>query len=161
MSASRLAPACLRLRRRRGSMVMEFAFCVALLFMLLAPMLMLSRSLLFYNLLLRATRDAAHHIAAAPPAAMASDEQRKQIIATARAMVIEAVAVTSGRLKSDTNVKVLCDGDPCDGGASMPAPIRLSYQLELTNDVLGEFLFDFNNGYGLTLKLDVTVPYEN
>lgn len=145
--------------RRRGSATVEFALCTVLIFMLLPPMLVFSRSFLFYNLLLRATRDAAHLVAAAPPGEMGNVAGRDQVLGAARALVLDAVAVTSGTLAADKHISVMCDDVSCDSSTGKPATVRVAFQLPLTNDVLAGFLDDFNDGFGYTLKLDVTVPY--
>lgn len=148
-------------RRQRGLASVEFALCIGVILSLLPAALLFGRTFLYYNVLLNASRGAAHYMAAVPLTEMSNLDNRLLAMANARQIVLDAA--TDARLEPPrpTTIKITCNGEPCDGGTGAPGDIRIWFEVALPNDLLADALWDFRNGEGFTIKLDVTVPYAN
>lgn len=146
-------------RWQRGMASVEFAICTGLIFALLPQALLFGRTLMYYSVLLDATRAAAQSLALAPPTDMGATDGRAAAIAAARQIVLDAaLGAHLGLVVTQNNVSVLCGAVACDSNLEPPGLIRVTLIVTPPNDLLRRFLVDVRPG-GFRLVLESAVQY--
>jgi Flp pilus assembly protein TadG len=144
-------------RHQRGVAAVEVALILPLLLLMLAATLFLGRVFYNYEVAARAAHDAAGYLATVPQIEFRTPGQASNEAALALAIVTEEIAALNPGSTAPF-ASVQCDGLPCVG-ANVPATIRVSVQLTLTDEILTSLTYFLTGDNGIALVADVTMNY--
>lgn len=151
-----------RFRRRaeKGSIAIETALCVPLLFLVLAVPLFLARIFWYYSVAEKAAHDGARFLSNAAQheivAASGSGGEKLPIAVLAEAISNAEMDEIKPALDW-YSVTAQCDGDDC--GFAVPQTVRMSVRLRMTDNILGAFTSEFFGDGPLLLEARVTMRY--
>ncbi|MEC5158919.1 MULTISPECIES: TadE/TadG family type IV pilus assembly protein [unclassified Janthinobacterium] len=157
MSAPRTAA---RRGRQDGVAAVEFALVLPMLLLLLAVMVPIVQTFLYYNAMQNAVQNAARFMAATSAGDMSRGTKRALAVKAARQIVLDAAAGNGLRIEVPGDVSVMCNNVSCEANAPAPTTIRvfvLPFVLHV--GVLQGVRDLFHLGSDFTIALDVTVPY--
>lgn len=146
-------------RRARGSIAIEMALVLSMLFTLMTVPVFFARVFWYYSVAQKATHDAARFLSTATPAEMmtsGANNAPAPVAALARSIVDDEIAVLKG-VMSPLYIDVQCDFRTC--GASIPTTVRVSIQMRMRDDLFAPYTRAFYGQNGLLLVTDVTMRY--